>query len=777
MDPEKSPKLRHNLTSDRQHIIGKSQQRVDGRHKVRGQTLFLEDLDLPGVLDAAPVYASIAHARLFRLDYSQIESDPDFVDLITAEDIPGDNQVGVIIEDQPLLVTDHIRYWGDCTAIVVARSRPSALRLARAVKHLYESLEPVFSIADARNLKPGLHESNLACEHVLDRGDIQAGFNAADVIVEVDLQTPVQEHYYLEPQACVVEPDGQGGLLVRGSLQCPYYIQKAVARNLKLSYAQVRVEQTPTGGAFGGKEDVPSEVCARAALAAWKLQKPVRMVYSRHDDMQLTSKRHPFEMHYRVGVSKAGKLLAADILLEEGAGAYATLSSVVSYRAAMQAMGPYVIPNIKVHSRSYYTNLPPNGAFRGFGSPQAAFGHERVMDHLAEKLAMDPLEFRLQNVVTVGAKSLTGQSLNSSVGAAETLRQARRHSDWSNSGKPGSNGRYLTGYGVAAIHYGNCLGAAGWALDGSAARIQLHRDGSVSVAFGLVEMGQGALTVVSQMTAEALKILPEQVCVLPTDTHQVPDSGPSVASRNVVMTGNAIREAARQLLPVIQESAASLMECKPAEIEMSDGIARHSATGKHTTLAEIANHMFLNNQDMESLGWWHVPPLEYDPETGQGEAYFTYSYATHIAKVAVDTVTGRVRVVKIWAAHDIGKAINPAGLEAQVEGGTAQGIGWALTENFKYHNGQVVADNLSTYLLPTAVDVGEIETIIIEDPEPLGPWGAKGIGEPAIIPTAAAIANAVSQAIGCPVDELPMHPESILNHLEKHAGGISRVAE
>jgi len=278
-------------------------------------------------------------------------------------------------------------------------------------------------------------------------------------------------------------------------------------------------------------------------------------------------------------------------------------------------------------------------------------------------------------------------------------------------------------------------------------------------------MGQGALTIVNQMTAAALGVEPSRITVLPTDTEQVPDSGPAVASRNVVMTGNAIRDAANKLLPVLKEAAAELLQCDLKEIKIEQGLVTNSRNAESLGFTELANYLYLSNRPMDVLGWWHVPELEYDAATGIGEAYFTYSYATHIAKVNVDTLTGLVSVVKIWASHDVGRALNPAGLEAQIEGGTVQGIGWALTENFQYNLGRVLTDNLTTYLLPTAMDVGDIESIIVEDPEPEGPWGAKGIGEPAIIPTAAAIANAVSHALGKPINRIPIMPEQILDKI------------
>ncbi|MBT4034444.1 MAG: xanthine dehydrogenase family protein [Candidatus Marinimicrobia bacterium] len=744
-------------------VLGTRLKRVDAKGKIRGEIKFLSDIQEADMRHAAPVFSQVAYGKLLGIDTRAVENDPDYIAFFSARDIPGENQVGVILEDQPLMADDVVRYVGDSVGILIAKTAESAQRLSRLVLVNIEPVPPLFSINESRDATDNfLHETNLACQHQVKRGDLDKAFAEADHIIEAQFETPFQEHYYLEPQACIAQVTPEGGIEILGSIQCPFYVQKAVSKALAIPFSKIRVEQSPTGGAFGGKEDIPSETCTRAALAALILKRPIKMVYDRATDIQLTSKRHPFQMHYKVGVSKSGKLLAAEIKLEENAGAYATLSSVVSYRSAMQALGPYVIDNISVESKSYYTNLPPTGAFRGFGSPQAAFGHERMMDVIATQLNMDPIEFRLQNIVRVDTQTLTGHHLISSVGAEETLKTAADACDWTNR-ESINNARWKTGYGVSLIHYGNCLGAAGWFMDGSGVKIKLHRDGSISVAFGLIEMGQGALTVVQQMTAEALGVEPSRITVLPTDTDQVPDSGPAVASRNVVMTGNAIRDAASKLLPILNEAAAELMQCDLKEITIEQGEVSNIRNNETLSFAELSNYLYLSNRPMDVLGWWHVPELDYDAASGVGEAYFTYSYATHIARVKVDTLTGQVKVDKLWASHDVGRAINPAGLEAQIEGGTAQGIGWALTEDFKVDEGKVLTDNLTTYLLPTALDVGEIESILVEDPEPEGPWGAKGIGEPAIIPTAAAIANAVSNAMGKSVTHIPIRPEHILD--------------
>lgn len=748
--------------------IGSSYPRPDARDKVTGMTRFLTDLKAPGMVFAAPVVASIPFGRLRSINTIAAEKIIGFLGFISARDIPGKNQVGVIIPDQPLFVEDIIRYVGDSIGLAVADSPEHARQAADIIQVEYESWKPYFSIEASRTAGgPFIHESNLACEHRVRKGNVRKGFNAADYVIEAEFETPCQEHYYLEPQGCLVSPGEDGQVRVLGSLQCPFYVQKAVATALGIPLNSIQVEQAPTGGAFGGKEDIPSELCARAAVAARVLNRPVKIVYDRRQDIQLTSKRHPFHMHYKVAVSKEGKLLAAEVLLEENAGAYATLSTVVSYRAAVQALGPYSIPHVKVDSKSYYTNLPPNGAFRGFGSPQAAFGHERMMDIIAAKLNMDPLELRLNNIIRSGEETPTGQHLEVSTGAEETLRKAATASNWKEFRlKPSKDDRYLKGLGISTVHYGNCLGAAGWHMDGAGAKIQLQQDGSVSVSFGLVEMGQGAITVVVQMVAEALGIDPERVTVLPTSTNQVPDSGPSVASRNVVMTGNAIRDAAGKLLPILTEAAGELLECPADQIRITGDQVLDVHSDRSLGFTELADYLFRSNRPKDALGWWHVRELEFDSKRGNGEAYFTYSFATHVAEVHVDRLTGLVYVDRIWAAHDVGRVINPAGVEGQVEGGTAQGIGWALTEKFHYRDGKVVTNNLSTYLLPTVLDVASVETDLVEEPEPEGPWGAKGIGEPAIIPTAAAIANAVSNAVGAQIKELPLTPENVLDLIE-----------
>ena len=746
-------------------ILGKSINRPDAPSKTTGETRFLTDIAVDNMAHGAPVYSSIPFGEYTSIDLSKAKKVDGYIDFVSAKDIPAENQIGVIVPDQPLFADKTVRFIGDSIGLVVAETHEAAIEAAKAVSISYAEKTPYYTIDESRDAEDNfIDESNLACHHKVRKGDIQKGFVESDQIIEARFKTPYQEHYYLEPQACIASPNGSDKMKILGSLQCPFYIQKAIARVFDWPYENILVEQAPTGGAFGGKEDIPSEVCARAAVAAMKINRPVKVVYTRHDDAQLTSKRHPFQMNYKVGVKNDGTLVSAEILLEENAGAYATLSTVVSYRSCAQAMGPYVIPNIHVDSNSYLTNLPTTGAFRGFGSPQAAFGHERMMDVIADELGIEPMALRLKNVIRPGDQTQTAQVLNESVGAEETIQEAAKLAKW-DIFNPTKDSRYKYGLGMSSIHYGNCLGAAGWHMDGSGVNIKLFPDGNVHVAYGLVEMGQGSETAVRQMTAEAMGISMDRITVLPTNSAQVPDSGPAVASRNVVMTGNAIRNATKKILPVLKNSAAEWMSCSIDDISISNDIINDRSSGTEIQFHELCDYMGKTQTDMEFTGWWHTPELDYDATTGIGEAYFSYSFATQIAKVKVDTLTGLVDVENIYAAYDVGKAINPSGIEGQVEGGSAQGIGWATTEDFKIKDGKVQTPNLTTYLLPTALDSADVETTIVEKPEPEGPWGAKGIGEPSIIPTAGAVANAVSNAIGIQMNEIPLTPERVLNAL------------
>jgi CO/xanthine dehydrogenase Mo-binding subunit len=768
--------------------IGRRLPRVDAEAKLRGATRFLPDLNFPGLLHAKQILSTEAHARLLSLDTAAAETAPGVRALLTADRLPagGENRVGVIIDDQPLLAVDRLRHHGECIAVVAAESEAEAAAAARLVQVRSEALPAILGFEDlSPQPEEPIHESGpIAVHHRVKRGNTASGFAEAAAVVEAEFTTGPQEHYYLEPLGCVARPEEGGGVTIFGSLQCPFYVQKAVARACGLSLDRVRVIQTPTGGAFGGKEDVPNEICARAAVLALMTGRPVRLLLERREDIQCSSKRHPYRIRLRLGATADGCFTAMEIFQDALAGPYATLSPPVLYRSAMQGAGPYRIPAVHVEARAWYSNTAPAGAFRGFGSPQASFAHEGIIDLLAEKLSLNPFELRRRNLLRAGDETATGHKLESSVGmescfeaalsaAADELGEAALHG----TGRPPTEAdlaldpvlaehpeRWQTGTGIGCMIYGNCLGKAGWHMDGAAANLQLHADGSASLAVGLTEIGQGAETVVTQFAAEGLGLDPSRIKLLPVDTALVRDSGPTVASRNVVMSGNAIADATRQLRERLAPLAAELLHCDPDALCFAGGEVRGPAST--LPMEELAEQACRRDIDLAAEGWWHAPPLEFDMKRGLGEAYFAYSFAAQVARVAVDRLSGQVRVIKVWAAHDLGRAVNPAGAEGQVEGGVLQGIGWALGERVLSEEGRILSENLSTYPLPITLEAPPIDSILVEDPHPEGPAGAKSLGEPVIIPTAAALAGALRKATGAPIRELPVDPESLLPRLE-----------
>jgi len=595
------------------------------------------------------------------------------------------------------------------------------------------------------------------------RGNVEAGFADADVVLERSFRTHHQEHAYLETLGAVAVPGSGGTITVYGTMQCPFYVQKAVATVLGLPLSSVRVVQTVTGGGFGGKEDVPSEICACAALAAWSTRKPVRLVYTREEDFYRSSKRHPMSVRFKLGARRDGIFTAAEIRVVADAGAYSTLTPVVAFRATAHATGPYEIPNVRTDVLGVYTNRQTTGAFRGFGQPQVIFANESVVDEIAEMLDMDPIEIRLKNCLDVGKRTATGQLLTESVGVRATLEGARRASGWEKKRRRLTEendlgGEIRRGIGVGSIYYGVSLGAKGMALDASGAHLNVYRDGSVRVSVGGAEMGQGLLTVLTQIAADALGVSTDRIQVGLADTSVVPDSGPSVASRTTLMTGNAIVDASSKLRDIMGAVAADALRVDAGDITFEgDSVGTER---ERMTFPELAEECWKRNVRTSADGWYAAPETSFDDD-GQGDAYAVYSYATHVAEVSVDTATGRVTLDRITAAHDVGRVLNPVTLEGQIEGGALQGAALALYEKMVTDGGTILTPDFSTYILPTAMDAPDVVTLTIEDPYSLGPFGAKGIGETPAMPGAAAVANAVAHATGHHVRELPIDPEEI----------------
>jgi len=747
--------------------VGSPARRVDGDDKVTGRAVYLDDMRVPGVLHAALVLPGCAHAELLGVDAADAAAMPGVRAIVTADDIPGLNEVGVITPDQPLIPFDRIRYEGDAVAIVVADSPAAAREGADAVKVELKELPGVFDAVRAMEPDaPLVHEDgNVFLHDKVRKGDVDAGFDEADIVVERTFRTHHQEHCYLEPLGAIAVPEEGGSITVYGTMQCPYYVQKAVARVLGIPLASVRVVQTVTGGGFGGKEDVPSEVCSCAALAAWKTGSPVKLVYTREVDFLRSSKRHPMHVTFKLGARRDGTFTAASTRAVADAGAYSTLTPVVVFRAAAHATGPYEIPNVSTDVYGVYTNRQTTGAFRGFGQPQVIFANESVVDEIADALGLDPMDVRLKNCLEVGKRTATNHLLTESVGLRETIERARDMSGWDEKrGESGGGGHRLRGIGVGSIYYGVSLGARGLALDGSGAHMNVYRDGSLRINVGGTEMGQGLLTVLSQIASDSLGVPIDAIHVELADTSVVPDSGPSVASRTTLMTGNAVIDAAGKLKEVMGEVAADALGIDAGDVEFRNGTV--GSPGSSMSFAELAERCWVQNVNTAADGWYAAPESTFD-ENGQGDAYAVYSFATHVAEVEVDTETGRVTVEKITAAHDVGRVMNPVTLEGQIEGGVMQGIGMALYEQMKTEGGAVTTADFSTYIIPTAMDAPDIEMAFVEHPYSKGPFGAKGIGETPAMPGAVAVANAVSNALGVRFRELPLTPERVIQALSE----------
>ncbi len=759
--------------------VGQGVLRVDAEAKVAGQARYIDDLGFPGMVHAQVVRSDRPHARLRRLDLSPVLAHPKVVAVVTPRDIPGQNCVPIIYRDMPALAEDVVRYVGEPVALVAAETREAAREAALRARIDFEDLPAVFDPLEALNpgapqaaVREAAEQGNVFNAMRIRKGNVEEGFAQADVIVEGEYRVGYQEHLYLEPQGVIAVPE-EGGMTVYGSLQCPFYVQNAVATVLGLPFAKVRIVQTVTGGGFGGKEDVPSHLAAMAALLAWKSKRPVKLVYDRDEDIATTSKRHPGIIRYRTGAKRDGTLTAVEVEFFYNAGAYQTLSSAVLWRGLIHAAGPYRIPHVKVDGYSVATHTVPCGAFRGFGSPQVIFAHESQMDELAKALGMDPLALRAKNALRVGDRTATDQVLEESVGLWECIERVRALARWDELQREveefNRRERFRRrGLGVSTVMYGVGMGAKAPLLDKAGAYVKLEVDGSVTVAVGTTEMGQGAQTVLSQIAAEALGVPISSVQIAPVDTSRVPDSGPTVASRTTTVQGQAIVDAAAKLRQRIDQAVRLILECPQFTLE-GQTFCASGAARRRATLADVARWMWAHNWDMGATGWVEAAPVDWDPQTGLGKAYFVYSYAAHLAEVEVDLLTGEVKVTRFWAVHDSGKIVNPDTARGQVLGGIAQGIGYALLEELVSQDGRILYPTLTAYHIPTSADVPEVAVEFGEAPYSAGPFGAKGLGEVPLMASHVAVANAISRAVGRRLRQYPALPQRVLELVE---GGL-----
>ncbi|MBN1305398.1 MAG: xanthine dehydrogenase family protein [Anaerolineales bacterium] len=721
------------------NIIGRSMPRVDALGKVTGKTAYSGDLAMKGMLYMKTLFAGRPHARVIEIDPHHAQAAPGVAAVFTSVDIPV-NEYGLQIPDQPVLcgpdssnpVGDVVRYIGDQVAAVVAESEAAAAAALPLIKINYEDLpvvsDPIEAMqAGAPLLHPERGNSNICVHYKIRKGDVETAFAQADVIVEDEYRTPYQEHAYLQPEAGLAYIDDEGRVTIQCGAQWTHADREMIAHALDLPEELVRVIYPAIGGAFGGREDL--SVQAVLALAAWKLHRPVKIVWSRQESIIGHAKRHPSILKAKWGATKAGKLVAAKIEMISDGGAYMYTTNKVLGNSAITATGTYAIPNVKADVYGVYTNNVPGAAFRGFGAPQALFMAEMQMNKLAEKLGMDPVEFRRINALKDGDTLGVGTPAPGPVSISQVIEATAEKFKWGQDAgdRPGSDtikrgAGFATGFKNVGFSFGyqeNC-----WA------RIELHGKKEINrvvLYHAGAEVGQGTHTAMLQMVAEAVNVPFEKVSIITSDTATMGNSGSVSASRMTFMAGNAIKGAAALAL-------------EKWDAEERPAVAEYKYLAPKTT--------------------------PFDKETGHSMPNFAYAWAAQAVEVEVDTETGHVRLVRVTACDDVGQAINPDLIQGQIEGAVVQAQGYALTEDFKTRDGMILTDKLSTYLLPTILDIpDQVDSVILEIPDPNGPWGARGMGELPFLPLAPAIAAAIHDAAGIWINEFPFTPERVLRAL------------
>ena len=753
-------------------ILGASPIRKEGLGKVTGSALYVDDITLPGMWYGATVRSTIARGRIASITYDLSIDWSQFV-IVTAADIPGENTIVHLSKDHPCLAAEYINHQAE-PILLLAHPDKAALHAAVAAIHIaYEELPGVFTIEDSEagaagdeskviwhGDDPKHHSPNTFKTFLMQNtspADREAAFAAADFIVEGEYRTGAQEQLYIENNGVIAEafrtPDGAlESVTVSGSMQCPYYLVHALSLVFNLPQEKCRVIQTETGGAFGGKEDFPSVIGSHAALLAMKSGHPVKICYDRAEDLIATTKRHPSRTRHRTAVSKDGKLLAGEINIAIDGGAYATLSPVVLSRATIHAPGPYLWPNIAIHARAMATNIAPHGAFRGFGAPQSLFALERHMDKIARVVGLTPEELRRRNFLSTGDHTATGQFLSDPVDMQHLLTRALSESNYHQKrvdfDRTNPTSILKRGVGFASFMHGSGFTGSGERRLNSLVQIEITPEGRPRLLVSSTEFGQGTNTILSQVCAQTLNIPYDEVLVAQPDTSIVPNSGPTVASRTAMIVGKLVEQASASLVVTLTAAGMLVEEYTPAEFKAAalDYLAQHGSL-----VAEAR---------------YQAPPnIFWDDDLYRGDAYPAYAWAVYVAEVAVDTRTYAAEVTDFYSLQEVGKVIHPILAAGQIEGGIAQGIGYALYEKCVYIDGLIRNGQMTNYLLPTSADLPPIHAHYEETPSSPGPGGAKGIGELPMDGPAPAILNAIEHATGIAFTEIPLLPEDIFERM------------
>jgi CO/xanthine dehydrogenase Mo-binding subunit len=779
--------------------VGQPVIRQDGLEKVTGQAKYGDDYRFEGQLYGVMVRIPESHARINKIDYNAIQNDAALHSICDSNDVPGAQKVGAIQKDQPIFCSQKVVTRGDAVAMLLGESEEDLLQLRKKVIIEYTSLplltDPTKALEPDAPLIHDDQENNLIVHYPLRKGDPDKGFAQSDHIIEQKYSTPFIEHAYIEPEAVIAIPrEGNKGVRIIGSIQNPYTTRKVVAAVMGWPLARVRIEQAEIGGSFGGKDDTMNILSARAAIAAMKTRRPVKIRYNREESIAESYKRHPYILHYKVGFNKNGKLIAMKINIIADGGPYASLSPFVTWRSVVQATGPYDIEHVHTDVRAVYTNNPYTGAMRGFGTPQTIFAQESIMDEIAMTLGMSPTEIRTINGFKQGSITASGQKLGDhDVNLMTVMETATKESNfnekWQLNNKRNAqvppfllrdldiehpekqllsgddfiapNQLLQKGIGLATSFRGCALGAEG--IDAAAAYLSVQADGSAYLLCGLAENGQGLRTTFSIIAAEVLGITINDIYYLEMDTGLVPDSGPTVASRSTLMGGGAVKNAAQLVRARLEKVLKAHWEIKEGDfIFKNSTVYLKDDESKKITFSELCALAYNHGTNMAVIGWNKGPNVHWEEETGQGDAYFTYVYGCQVAEVTVNIGTGEVYVDHVTAVHDAGQVINLLGAQGQIFGGVTQGAGYGIWEEISTHDGAIRELNFDQYLMPTAKDIGQITPIFVTGKDKYGPWGAKSLGEPTLELTAAAIANAVRNAVGIRYHNLPLNLEEIL---------------
>src|SRR5580700_3504742 len=737
-------------------IIGKSVARKEGRDKVTGRSQYVDDMVLPNMLFGATVRSQIPRGRIRKITFGPGVAWDEFV-LVSAKDIPGKNCISLIGDDQPCLVDEFVNHPEEPLLLLAHPDRHLLPKAVEAVSVEYDPLPAIFTMEESEAQSQIIWGAdNTFKTYLIEKGEVDSIGETADHIVEAEYTTGAQEQFYIENNGMISTFDPQQGLTVWGSLQCPYYVHKALMKLLAVPADRVRVVQMETGGAFGGKEEYPSMIAAHAGLLALKSGKPVKIIYDRMEDMAATTKRHPSRTRLRTAVTKDGTILGGEIDFIIDGGAYKTLSPVVLSRGAIHAGGPYYWPSIRIRAKAVATNAPPHGAFRGFGAPQSLFALERHMDRIAQVVGLSPVEIRRRNFLQSGHTTTTGQTINEPIDLGNLLDRALElssyHAKKEKFSRENEQARRKKGIGIASFLHGAGFTGSGERFLGSVVGVEAGRDGTLRILVSSTEFGQGTNTVLCQIVAEALGLRYEDVSIAQPDTHEVPNSGPTVASRTVMVVGKLVQSAAVGIRNTLTASGMLSNDYSPEEFRA----ACCAYVRKHGTFRSVAQY-----EQPDGIFW--------DDEKYRGSAYAAFAWAVYIAEVTVDLATYSVAIDDFVALQEIGKVLHPVLAKGQIIGGVAQGIGFALYEKVIWDHGRMQNGQMTNYIMPTSADLPPIRVYFEELGNVHGAYGAKGIGELPMDGPAPAIINAVEDALSVPFHSIPLLPEDIFGALSETA--------